>query len=248
MFIDHFIIKNLKQTLLPILAIVSLCVSNIAYADTDIRTNIPTAQSIAELIEKKSLVEHNNTDELLTPKTVSEGITQLIETIQQGNEIRYLEALSLLEVLADETQNRNGLKIVKIYREYTNLNDFTVTSSNYDAKLNYFESILDSNNWFVDFHIHRLQALEHMYARKNDLALQTAQKALALIPNDRSEEAVNARMMALELSTTSCFHIPLGEMMKSVLASLKHSNGSKISTAPRHQDFPATISLEFITI
>jgi len=259
MFISHFIFKSLSRTLLQVSVMVSLLVTNTAYANTDTRTNIPTAQSIAELIEKKSLVEHNNTDELVAPKTISEAITQLIETIQQGNETLYFEALSLLEALAEENQNRNALKIVKIYREYISLNDATITGSNYDAKLNYFESVADNSNWFVDFHIRRLQALEHMNARKQDLALQTAQKALALIPNDRSDEAVNARMMALELnatlqnlmlnkSTTSCFHIPLGEMMKSALAWPKHSNGSKTSTVPRPRAFPVIISLEFIMI
>ena len=202
MSINHFSFKSCRLTQSFTGLIFVLCLSHFSYANPDVSVDIPSAQSIAKLIESQSLVEHNNTDKLVDPETIPEAIGQFVETIQQGNETRYLEALTLLEKLADETKNRNAWKIVEIYRQYTNLNDFSVTSSNYDAKREYLESILGRYHWFVDFHIRRLLSFEHMNAQKNDLALQKAQEALALIPNNLSAEAVGARLMALVLNAS----------------------------------------------
>lgn len=170
-----------------------------ALAQSDALENIPSAIDIAKQIEGQSLVENNNNQNLISPRTISEAINQVVDVLSQSDEERFFEALSHFENLLKEKNSQDGVDILNIYTGFSKLNDFRKTGSNYEAKKNYLIEASKHKNWFVSFHTKRLLSVVHSVSTKSDLALKTAQEALELIPNQLSDEAINARISATEL-------------------------------------------------
>ncbi len=190
--------RLLRSTSLTTL-MVSCSFSTSATADTKTADIIPSAMSIARQIEEQSLIEVSRDKNLVVPKTASEAINQVHETLTQGNEVRLQKALLLFRTFAEEKKEQTFLDIYNMYLGYSKLNDVKITGNNYEAKRDYLIKIGDSKNWFVSFHAKRLLAVVHSESRKSDFALKAAQDALKLIPNELNDETINARIVAVEL-------------------------------------------------
>jgi signal transduction histidine kinase/FixJ family two-component response regulator len=160
---------------------------------------IPTAQNIARLIEEKGLVKSGIASETLPPKTVSEAISQIVFVLPLGDKDKFDNALNTLNELALKGENPYDRGIVALFTRYSELFNFNNVTENYEDITRYLQEIPKSEHWLVRFHAKRLLSVTHTHKQNNALALQVAEDALALIPNEISEEATHTRISATSL-------------------------------------------------
>jgi len=173
--------------------------SNISSSHANTANKDISAIKIAELIEDKVLIESESTIAENKPKSIAESLNDFTKIINQGDQERNKVTLQAFEKLVETSQHKDTFEILEIYKKFLQLNSTGSVGDNYEAKLNYLKNLNKSDSWFVNFHIQRLLAIVHSNSRKSDLAIQTAKTALELIPNNLSDEAVNARIIATEL-------------------------------------------------
>jgi len=194
---QKFLLK-LKTIFLHVLLSVSFLCVNMTLVFANVINADVSAIKIAKLIESKNLIEVIEVNTEKSSRSVAESLNDFTEIISQGDKEKRQVTLSRFEKLVKTSKHQDAYEILEIYKKFLQLNTIGSVGGNYEEKFNYLINI-ESRSWFVNFHIQRLLAIVHSTSRKSDLALQTASRALALIPNDLSDEAINARIIATEL-------------------------------------------------
>lgn len=160
---------------------------------------IPTAMSIAKVIEEKSLIQTSNDEKLTIPTTTLEAISQSIGVITSGDEEKFERSLDLLREITFKENKEYGEPILILFSNYARLQNFSALQENYNEITDYLNSISTDEHWLVQFYALRLLSIKHSHMEKKSTALQVAEEALSLIPNEISPETVSARVTATEL-------------------------------------------------
>ncbi|RKQ68905.1 signal transduction histidine kinase [Litorimonas taeanensis] len=168
-------------------------------SDTVESETIPTVADIARLIEDQSLVLTNSASTAEQPNTVSEAVSQIVNILPLGDRAKFSSALENLEQLAIKNENPYDEGILKLFTHYSEYFNFNRVTDNYETIVHYLEEIPETEHWLVRFHAMRLLSVTHTHNRNNALALQIAESALNLIPNEISSEAIDTRISATGL-------------------------------------------------
>lgn len=158
-----------------------------------------SAISIAKQIEEMSLVENNSDQALKQPNSSIEARKQILEALTSGDKERFDAAILFYKGFAIKTNSQRDMNILNVFEKFADLYHFNNIGSNYPKLVRLLESYSNDKDWLVSFHSKRLLSILHTHSYKNSLALQSAQEALDLIPNNISEEAIESRILATEL-------------------------------------------------
>jgi signal transduction histidine kinase/CheY-like chemotaxis protein len=171
---------------------------NIAQAENT-TTPPPSAISIAKQIEENALVRISNQDSYIEPETFLAALTQVIETLSSEDKEGFDRALDVLRLKANQEDIEYATSLISLFAQYADHHDFSGPTGSKENVKEFLESIPDSEHWFVRLHAMRLLSIVHTFMNQKGVALQIAEDALNVIPNEITAETTNARIAATEL-------------------------------------------------
>jgi len=160
---------------------------------------VPTALTIAKQIEENALVRVSNAKQITEPETFLEAVTHVIETLSSEDKEGFALASEMLRLKAEQNKTEYAESLISLFMQYAEHHDFAGPSgTNSDVK-DFLEAIPENEHWFVRLHAKRLLSIIHTFANQKGIALQIAEDALNIIPNEITPETQHARIAATEL-------------------------------------------------